>query len=94
MAMQLALQLALQLTLQLAAKLMELDLTLNIKLAMQLSSVVRRLRTTDEGENSENLETDVFGHGEKIRRILEFSDKTSNFPTRLCTVSEILFKFV
>ena len=94
MAMQLALQLALQLTLQLAVKLMELDLTLNIKLAMQLSSVVRRLRTTDEGENSENLETDVFGHGEKIRRILEFSDKTSNFPTRFCTRKSLDLKWL
>ena len=52
---------AMQLTLQLAVKLMKLHL----KLAMQLSSVVRRLRTTDEGEHSENLQTDVFGHGEK-----------------------------
>ena len=81
MAMQLALQLTLQLALQLAVKLMKLNLTLNIKLAMQLSSVVQRLRTPDEEENSENLETDVFGHGEKnpansgiFRQNLEFSD--------------------
>ena len=60
----LELQLALQLALLLTVKLMKLNLTLNIKLAMQLSSVAQRLRTTDEEENSENLETDVFGHGE------------------------------
>ena len=63
MAMQLALQLTPHLTLQLAVRLVKHHLALKIKLAMQLSPVVQRLRTTDEKGNSENLRTDVFGHG-------------------------------
>ena len=74
MAMQLALQLTLQLAMQLAVKLVKLHLALKIKLAMQLSPVVKRLRTTGEGGNSESLGTYVFGHGEQN------ATKSWNFP--------------